>query len=582
MDEVSEIRARLPIEELVGQYCQLKKKGRTFVTLCPFHNDTHPSLTVSPDKGIAYCFACRTGGDIFSFYQAIEKVDFPQALKDLAERTGVELQDRSPKATLEKDEKARLRACLTEAHRFFQEQLHSSQQAQDYLKKRQIASELIETFTLGYAPDSFSDTYQHLLKQGFSRSEILAAGLGVQKEIREERIYDRFRNRLVFPIFDQRGDLVAFGGRTIGEDDAKYINSSDGPLYSKSLVLFNLQRAKEAARESKRLILVEGYFDVLACHRVGAANVVAVSGTALTEQHVKLLKRYAETVVLCLDQDRAGRDAAERAFLLCAKEGVQVSCVTIEEKDPDEAMKSDPEKLRKTLESGDVPYLDLVLREIGATDLASAPAKHDALRRLLPLLDALPTAVERQHYVARAAAVFATTEAALAQDLDYFTRQNIAPVVSREAAVRPKNGDVFTSMELTLGLFLLYPKLRPLLKELIPPEEGFAAELYGAIKEAPEDAAVTMESLAVDPKWKERVAILQLYCEHHGFGEWAETLAVREIRKNCFQANKEMLTLKQKELSSRILEAHRAGKTLDEAQLTTQYQQVLKLARMAM
>ncbi|MFH0851200.1 MAG: DNA primase, partial [Candidatus Peregrinibacteria bacterium] len=341
MDEVSEIKSRLPIEQLVAQYVQIKKKGRGFVALCPFHNDSHPSLQISPDKGIAYCFACQKGGDIFKFYQEIEKVDFREALKDLAEKTGVKIEERSAKVALPKDEKERLRACLEAAAAFYRAQLKSSPVAQAYIVRRHVPAEQIEQFGLGFAPDSFSATYEHLLKAGFSRSEIVAAGLGVQKDLSEGRIYDRFRNRLMFPITDHQGNLVAFGGRAVGEEDAKYVNSSEGPLYSKSHVLYGLHYAKDAIRDHKSVLMVEGYFDLLACHKVGCTNVVAVSGTALTEQHVKLLKRYAETAVLCLDQDRAGRDAAERAFTMLAREGFHVSAVTFAEKDPDEAANAD-------------------------------------------------------------------------------------------------------------------------------------------------------------------------------------------------------------------------------------------------
>jgi hypothetical protein len=205
---------RLPIEQLVAQYCQLQKKGRNFVCLCPFHNDSKPSLLVSPDKGIAYCFACQTGGDIFSFYQAIEGVAFPQALKELAERAGVVLENKPGMAAPKKDEKDRARDCLLSALSFYRAQLSGSASAKEYLAKRAVPAEQIERFEIGVAPDSFSATYEHLLKQGFSRKEILAAGLGVQKELQDEKIYDRFRHRLMFPIHDPQGAIVGFGGRS--------------------------------------------------------------------------------------------------------------------------------------------------------------------------------------------------------------------------------------------------------------------------------------------------------------------------------------------------------------------------------
>lgn len=584
MDSVNEIKTRLPIEELVSQYCQLQKKGKGFMCLCPFHKDTRPSLTVSPDKGIAYCFACQTGGDIFSFYQAIEGVDFRQALKDLAEKTGVKLEGVGTEPTVKKDEKERARTCLETSLRYFADQLKQSQKATEYLHGREITQDMIEMFGLGYAPDSFSETYQHLLKKEFSRKEILAAGLGVQKDLKEERIYDRFRNRIMFPIHDHRGDIVGFGGRTIGEDDAKYINSSEGPLYNKSTVLYGLHFAKESVRETKRIILVEGYFDVLACHRIGIRNVLAVSGTALTEQHVKILKRYAETIILCLDQDRAGRDAAERAYCLCSKEGLQVHAVALPHKDPDEAARADPDLLRQLLQEGEVPYMDIVLGEIQALDLNSVQGKREGLQRLLPLIDSITVSVEKEHEMSRAAAVLGTTETAFAEDLDRFRQSVLIGVPSDERKTqerKPGGVSVFSRLEVVLGLFLLYPHVREYLQEMIVPEEGFELALYDALKEAPEGKVITLEMLDLSAEYRERAAILQLYCEHHEFSGWSESLALREIRHGIEMANRDALRKKQHILSKKLFDAHREGKTAEAQRLTTQYQQILKLAKMA-
>jgi len=578
MDEVSEIKARLPIEQLVAQYVQIKKKGRGFVALCPFHNDSHPSLQISPDKGMAYCFACQKGGDIFKFYQEIEHVDFREALKDLAEKTGVKLEVRESKPSLPKDEKERLRACLEAAARFFREQLRTSPAAQAYILKRLVPSEQIEFFGLGFAPDSFSATYEHLLKEGFSRSEIVAAGLGVQKDLQEGRIYDRFRNRLMFPIHDTQGNLVAFGGRAMGEEDAKYVNSSEGPLYSKSNILYGLNYAKDAIRERRSVIMVEGYFDLLACHKVGCPNVVAVSGTALTEPHVKLLKRYAESAVLCLDQDRAGRDAAERSFGLLAREGFHVQAVTLTEKDPDEAALKHPDLLHQILTDGGVPYFDFVLQDLQKGDASSVQGKRAVLIRILPLLESIVSSVEKAHYLGRVASMLGTTEEAVREDLKRLPYLSAAQ--SSDSAPPVERTDLFSPMEVVLGLLFLYPHLRPLLSELIEPDNGFAAALYVAIKNAPVEL-LTAEALDLTPEYRERAAILLLFCEVNGLNEWSEGLAAREIRKNCQRANRITLKVKQLEIAQKLKEAHAQGKPLEEAQLSTQYQQVLKLAKMA-
>ncbi len=583
MDSVAEIKMRLPIEQLVAQYCQLTKKGRNFVCLCPFHNDTKPSFLVSPDKGIGYCFACRSGGDIFSFYQKIEGCDFPQAIRELAEKTGVKIETHpSAGAGPKKDEKMRARECLHAALKLYQDHLRESKPAQAYLLKRGIIIDEIDKFQIGAAPDSFSATYEHLLKEGFSRKEILAAGLGIQRELQEERIYDRFRNRLMFPIHDVQGNLVGFGGRTLGDDDAKYINSSDGILFHKSSVLYAMHHAKDGIREKGKAMLVEGYFDVLACHRVGATHAVATCGTALTDQHVKMLKRYAETVTLCLDSDRAGQDAMERAFLLLSGEGIHVEAVLLPEKDPADTLQSDPALLRNMLEGGAVPYVDSVLQQLRREDLSAALPRRNALRRVLQLVNGLSSTVEKQDYLSKAAALFQTTEAALQADLvsagrEVLPRHAVPAPVAQTADER----DLFSSLEIALGLFLCYPQLRQLLRELIEPEEGTPAILYKAIRDLPAEQELRPETLDIPQEHRERASVLALYCESHGFNEWSDVLAAREIRKHCKRANRDLLHAKQQQITQKLVEAQRLGKASDEVQLQNQYQQVLRLMKMA-
>jgi DNA primase len=579
MDAVPEIKARLPIEQLVGSYCQLQKKGRNFVALCPFHQDTHPSLIVSPDKGIAYCFACQKGGDIFSFYQAIEGVDFRGALKDLAERAGVRLTER-PSRGPKKDEKDRIRACLEAAKEFYRAELAASEGARAYLRSRGVTEEQEEEFQLGFAPDSFSATYEELLKQGFSRTEIMQAGLGVQRDLAEERIYDRFRNRLIFPITDHQGNLVAFGGRTLGEDDAKYINSSEGPLYRKSQVLFGFAPARDAIRERRTAIVVEGYFDVLACHRVGVRNVVATSGTALTQEHAKLLKRICDTVTLCLDQDRAGQDAAERAFHILSTENLLVQLVVMPSKDPSELLQESPVALQQILEAQAIPYVDAALEQMRREDINDPIKRRSALERLLSLLSAITLAVEREALLTKAASLFGTTELALQEDLQRFSAMPAAHLTP--ASAPGASSDAFTKAEIALSLFILYPRMLPLLEEVIPPDEECAKAIYEALKSLrDEEAQLTLEQLPIPEEFRERVGILSLFAEHHGFGDWSDSIARREIRKNCQSANREFLHRKQLEITRELQQAHADGRIAEEETLQNQYQQLLKLAKMA-
>lgn len=580
MDPVQEIKARLPIEELVGKYCQLTKKGRNFVCLCPFHNDSHPSFLVSPDKGIAYCFACQNGGDIFSVYQKLEGVDFIQALKDLAERTGIKLPDRSGPVGPKKEEKDRMKECLEQAAVFYNHKLQESQKAKDYLKTRGVPESQIQEFGLGVAPDAWSELYDHFLKQGYSRSELMAAGLAVQSEVGGGKTYDRFRNRLMFPITDSQGQVIGFGGRTLGNDDAKYINSAESTLYKKSQVLFGLYHARDAIRETRNVILVEGYFDVLACHRIGVKNVVATSGTALTEDHAKILRRLADSVTLCLDSDRAGKDAAERAFLMLSREKLAVQSIVLHAKDPSDAVNEDPEELKRQLTQGSRSYIETVLADLGSQDLTSSLVRREALLRLLPLIQAIPFSVERDAAITKASATLGTSETALRDDLMRTT--TLASVVKQQEVPMQHESSMFSSSETVLGMFLCNTLCLQLLTQLIEPEEPFARALYRALKVLPQDLQVLdVETLELSQEHRERASILLLWSEQHGFSEWSQSLAMREIRKHCIISNREFLKEKQQEITRKLLKARTEGNRDEELLLTNEYQEVIKLQKMA-
>lgn len=578
MDPVQEIKNRLPIEDLVGKYCQLTKKGRNFVCLCPFHNDSHPSFLVSPDKGIAYCFACQNGGDIFSFYQKIEGVDFVQALKDLAERTNVKLPDRPVNAGPKKEEKDRMRDCLEEAAVFYNKKLQENAKAKEYLKTRGVPDEQVQEFGLGVAPDAWSELYDAFLKKDYSRSELIAAGLAVQSEVGGGKTYDRFRNRLMFPITDSQGQVIGFGGRTLGNDDAKYINSSESALYKKSQVLFGLYHARDAIRETKNVILVEGYFDVLACHRIGVKNVVATSGTALTEEHAKILRRLADSVTLCLDSDRAGKDAAERAFFILSREKLAVQSIVLASKDPGDAVNDDPEELKRLLTKGSRSYIETVLADLSKQDLSSSLVRREALLRLLPLIQAIPFQVERDEAIVKASGALGTSEMALRDDLAR------APVIAAPVSQIPVHNEasIFSAVETVLGMFLCNPLCLALLNQLIEPEEPFARALYNALKPLPHDLQLLdVAGLVLPDEHRERASILLLWSEQHGFGEWSQSLAAREIRKHCTISNREFLKEKQQDITKRLLKARTEGNKDEELMLTNEYREVLKLQKMA-
>ncbi|MBP9851020.1 MAG: DNA primase [Candidatus Peribacteraceae bacterium] len=583
MDVKDEIRARLPIDQLVAQYCQIKRKGRNFVSLCPFHNDSRPSFLISPDKGIAYCFACQSGGDIFSFFQKIESVDFPTAVKMLAEKAGVDIPKdnfSSKKPSVSKDEKERLRECIAAAATFYEAKLHAVPTALSYVQNRGVPPELMTKFGIGYAPDSFSETYDHLLKLGFSRSEVVAAGLGVQKEIDGNKIYDRFRHRIMFPIRDAQGVIIGFGGRAMGDSDAKYVNSPESPLYNKSAVLFGLFQARDAIRKTRTVVLVEGYFDCIAAHKAGIEHVVAVSGTALTEEHVKILRRHADEVILCLDQDNAGQLAAVRAFDLLSRAHLRINSVTLPAKDPDELVQKDASMFTHLISDAATPYIDSVISRLKTrTDVAEPSGKRVVAETLFPLLDAVPTSVEVRAYMQKAAQSFGVVESEF--DRDYRAWKSGSTPAMKKAEPQKMTEAPFTRYELCLGFALLYPVVRTLVPELIAADDDPYAAAREALPSGGErPAADVLAPIEMDSLLKEKLNVLALYCEEN-FPVWSENLAPREFRKLVLSSNREKMLEKQFLIVKELKAAREKGRPDEEARLLTQYQQLLKLTKMA-
>lgn len=348
-DDLSEIRRRIDIVDLVGQRVTLKKAGKNWKGLCPFHNDRNPSFNVSQELGRYNCWSCGAKGDIFNWVMETQQVEFAEALRILAKQAGVTLSGRG--APKDKSRDDRLDAAMVDAQTFFVKQLHGSAEARAYAQGRGLAAEVLAHWEVGYGPADGDLLARQLQKQGHQLAECRELFL-VDKDA-GGGYFDRFRGRLMFPIRDDRGRLVAFGGRTLGAGEPKYINSSDTPLYSKSRVLYGLDKAKHAMAKSRVGVLVEGYLDVIACHRAGVTEAVASLGTALADDHVKLLKRWCDRVVVLYDSDAPGQKAAERAadLLQAAGLGVRVAMMPQGE-DPDTLLKTQgPAAVEKAVES---------------------------------------------------------------------------------------------------------------------------------------------------------------------------------------------------------------------------------------
>lgn len=378
-DAAREIKSRLDIVEVISDYVRLKKSGKNYWGLCPFHSEKTPSFSVSEERQAYHCFGCGKGGDVFSFIMEIEGLDFPQALQILAPRAGVDLKS-LPDVAGKKD----VEGALEEALAFFKSCLMEKQEgegARAYLRRRNLFPEDWKRFELGWAPSSWDALTRHYAKRGVPKALALESGMTAEGS---RGLYDRFRGRVMFPIRNELGKLVAFGGRLIDGEGAKYINSPESPLYSKGRTLFLLDRAKKTIRESGRALLVEGYLDAIRCHLCGFEETVASLGTALTEEQASLIRKYAETCLICYDADSAGQAATLRSMYLLWEAGLDVRVVRIPRgKDPDELLSSSDgiEIFEEAIESA-LP-LPLYHIEAKSEDLASSSKRKKALAEIL-------------------------------------------------------------------------------------------------------------------------------------------------------------------------------------------------------
>lgn len=399
MDAVQEVKDRLSIEDLVGHYVDLKRSGASLKGLCPFHQEKTPSFYVTPARGTYHCFGCGRGGDAFSFLMELEKMSFPDALKQLASQAGVRLPEREAR---QPSLSGRLFEANAAAQLFFENAMNGApgERARRYLVGRQFDTGAIEMFGLGYSPDGRDLLYRHLRSEGFEDRILLAAGLIFQDEIGEPA-RDRFRGRLMFPIRDRAGKIVGFGGRALGDAQPKYLNSPQTEIFDKSGVLFGIHRAQDAVRTAGKAILVEGYLDAVRAHVGGYPNTVASLGTAVTVQQLTILSRLAETAIVALDPDPAGMAAAARTSLTALAEltgirgrstgaaaalDLRIARLPGGGGDPDQLIREQPDQWEQVL-ADSVPALDFYFTQTMASlDRASAGWRQEAIDRLLPLV----------------------------------------------------------------------------------------------------------------------------------------------------------------------------------------------------
>ncbi len=400
---IEEVREASDIVEVISSYLPLKKTGSNYKSLCPFHSEKTPSFVVSPERQIFHCFGCQAGGNVFSFIMKMENLTFPESVSFLAEKAGIKLETEKGS-----EGKRNLRRTLLGANDaavdYFHHNLIITKKAMDYLVKRKINATSIKKFKLGYAPNSPDALKNVLKKEGFAEEILFKSGLLRHAE-EKDFYYDYFRNRIIFPIFNPRGECLAFGGRVLEDAMPKYLNSSESSLYHKGSVLYGLSLAKEAINKEKRVIVVEGYFDLIMLFQAGLKNVVAPLGTALTVEHIRLLRRWTENIVLCPDGDEAGTKSACRDIELLLEEGLKAKVMVLPEGyDPDSYItEKGVENFRKLLAEAPDPFDYKMMILAQKNDANTIEGKLLITEEVLGLIAKLDNSLERAEYLQRLA-----------------------------------------------------------------------------------------------------------------------------------------------------------------------------------
>jgi len=427
---VDQIKSRIDILSLVSSYMKLDKSGSSWKGRCPFHNEKTPSFFVSPDRGSYYCFGCGVSGDIFTFVEEFEGLDFKGALKLLADRAGVVLETYSPEMKEAESEKEKLFRIMEEATKFFENNLKENKPAQDYLKSRGLEEKTIKDFRIGFAILDWRRLYDHLRMKGFIDAEIELAGLAKKPEDKSKGMYDRFRGRVMFPINDSSGRVIAFSGRILVDDgkSAKYLNSPETPIFNKSSVLFGIDKAKDSIRKNNFSILVEGQMDLVLSHQAGFKNTVASSGTAMTDKTVSkenvinnlgLVYRLSKNIVLAYDADKAGVSASNRFTRVALSMGMDVKVAAMKEGvDPaDTISKEGKDAWREVIRNSKhfIPFmLERILKETSGDARKAGVLIKD---KLLPFVNELESAIEKSHFLTLISNSTGISEKALMEDL---------------------------------------------------------------------------------------------------------------------------------------------------------------------
>lgn len=541
-----QVRGTANIVEVISGYVPLKKRGQNFWGCCPFHGEKTPSFAVNPAKNMFYCFGCHEGGDIFKFIMKMESCDFMEALKLLAARYGIPVPERQKTAVEIRREKHRERIYETNATacRFYQACLLKTpygKGALAYLNGRGISQEIISSFSIGYALDSFTSLLSNLGRHGYKGEELLAAGLVAEGR---QQLYDKFRNRVMIPIKDPKGKIVGFGGRVLDNSTPKYLNTAETEWFNKRRLLFAMDVAYKAIRSSRQAIVVEGYMDAISLHAAGISNVVASMGTAFAVEQAKLLKRVADEVVFCYDSDSAGRKASVRAVSIARTEGLKVRIAGVPEgKDPDEYVRRYGKEAFLEVLSEAREGIDFQIEEtILQSDVSNLAGKVDAVSNILPFLLECKSEIEAAEHMRRLAQRLTIDEGLIVEEYRKATRKNGA---RRENVYVPvpdvkKISVTRQAEEQLLAVLLEEPYLADNCQEVVQ-QTGWSdpalAQIYAYLAALTEANAFTIDKLndALDGAGQSALAGIRTRAVPTQDGEQFVKACLRQLRRSYLE-----------------------------------------------
>lgn len=554
---VDQIKERVDLVELIQGYVRLQKAGMNYKALCPFHNEKTPSFMVSPDRQIWHCFGCSLGGDHFKFLMQIEGLEFKEALQALAKRAGVELK------YFDKEQasgKTKLYEISELASKFFEKQLWESQNGQKvlgYLRERGLKDQTISQWRLGYAPNTWNSLKRFLKDAGYREEEIFRAGLTVKKD--PDDYYDQFRGRIMFPIFDLNSQVAGFTGRIFeevtGEVEAgKYINTPQTLIYDKSRILYGLDKARMDIRKSDRALVVEGNMDVIMSHQAGVKNAVASSGTALTNQHLKILKRYTQNLDLCFDEDAAGEAAAKRGIDLALTYGFNVGITNVSAKDPADLVKENPAKWVETSARSQPIVAFYIEKAFQKHDVKTAVGKKNAAREVLPMIKLVENKVEQAHWIDEFANKLNIDQKILSQAMAQIKTGQRQEISDREIQADFEKSDRLILEETLLALLLRMPEKA---KEIDKDEfEIFNDPLYNNIFEGLKIGKTLLNKPLSTASYEDNLRVeLVKFKSDQFFGDLEEKDLENEISRLIKSLKKELILEKIKDLEIKIKQA---------------------------